>query len=293
MTKLTVLLVMIPICGLAQSGKVTYSFKQISTTPVAINDRGQILGFYYDESDVAIGPTLMTSDGTNLPFLFRDKVTAKDGFPTAFNTRNEFVGQAANDRYSQGPYFLYQKGVNGGAVRLQFVNGAGADSISQANGINDAGAIVGVYYANVYTSDATGVLYENGKSTWISFPGSKGTLPSGINDAGTIVGRFYNATGEAHGFVYQNGKYSQFDVPYSTYTDIHGINNLGEFIGNYVGMKGVPRGFVYSKGKIQTVNYPFDLPRSKVFLGINEEGQVSGYIGGIGFVGTPNYLSGF
>src|SRR5262249_15364292 len=68
-----------------------------------------------------------------------------------------------------------------------------------ANGINDAGQIVG-YYENAGGNH--GFLSSGGTYTSLDDPlATQGTHAFGINDAGQIVGSYGTATGE-HGFIY-------------------------------------------------------------------------------------------
>ena len=87
----------------------------------------------------------------------------------------------------------------------------GAD-LTFADGINDAGQIVGNY-----TTAAPGFgsfLYNAGTFSTISFPGAgpNSTLAHGINDAGQIVGSFFQG-GDVHGFVDKAGTFSTIIVP--------------------------------------------------------------------------------
>jgi probable HAF family extracellular repeat protein len=68
-----------------------------------------------------------------------------------------------------------------------------------ANGINDAGQVVG-YYGDI--SGTHGFLLDvDGSYTTIDLPGARETIPSGINDAGQIVGSYVDAGGTHHGFL--------------------------------------------------------------------------------------------
>src|ERR1700674_5642725 len=69
-------------------------------------------------------------------------------------------------------------------------------STTQANGINAAGLIVGVF---VNATGTHGFLDTAGTFTTIDVPGASFTEARGINAAGLIVGVFVNATG-THGF---------------------------------------------------------------------------------------------
>jgi len=69
-----------------------------------------------------------------------------------------------------------------------------------AEGINDAGQIVGYYLDS--SQVAHGFLYSGSTYTTIDDPlGTKGTVAQGINDAGQIVGYYIDSGGNTHGFI--------------------------------------------------------------------------------------------
>ena len=77
--------------------------------------------------------------------------------------------------------------------------------LTQANGINDSGQIVGYYYDAA--SYQHGFLLDQGSYTTLDVPGSYGTYAHGINAAGQIVGYYWDHTGQ-HGFLLDNGSYT-------------------------------------------------------------------------------------
>jgi hypothetical protein len=85
-------------------------------------------------------------------------------------------------------------------------------SFTSANGINNAGLIVGQYV------DANGLHGFVGKSgnfdpIDVPFDGVIGTVASGINSGGLIAGHFFDNTGE-HGFVEDGQSFSAIDEPF-------------------------------------------------------------------------------
>ena len=112
------------------------------------------------------------------------------------------------------------------------IDAPGATITTFANGINDAGQIVGGF-SNGY---AHGFLDSGGTFTQIDAPGTD-TIANGINDAGQIVGYFYNGTGE-HGFLDSGGTFTQIDAPGATDTGAAGINDAGQIVGNFFNSTG-------------------------------------------------------
>ena len=58
-------------------------------------------------------------------------------------------------------------------------------NLTEVNGINDAGQIVGVFSSSTGNH---GFVYNGGSFTFVDFPGSPETVPQGINNQGQIVG---------------------------------------------------------------------------------------------------------
>ena len=105
----------------------------------------------------------------------------------------------------------------------------------EANGINDAGQIVGSY-----DNYQQGFLYSGGTYTTLSVPGSTLitstiTFAYGINDAGQVVGSDIINDGNDQGFLYSGGTYTTVSVPGSFNTAAYGINDAGQIVGTYDG----------------------------------------------------------
>ena len=82
------------------------------------------------------------------------------------------------------------------------IYGPGDSDLAYADGINEAGQIVG-YSESINTYTYYGFLYNHGAYTAIAYPGAAAyTFPNGINSNGLIVGSYSDAAGVSHGFVY-------------------------------------------------------------------------------------------
>ena len=100
-----------------------------------------------------------------------------------------------------------------------------------ANGINDAGEVVGFFFDP--DGNVNGYLYDNGTYTTLDVPSASSTQAQGINDAGQIVGSFSDGSG-SHAFLYSNGVYTLLDDPLATgNTQALSINNAGQIAGTY------------------------------------------------------------
>ena len=147
-----------------------------------------------------------------------------------------------------------------------------------AYGINNAGAIVGIFEDGKGTRH--GFLYLGNTYITLDDPlGTAGTLANGINDAGQIVGTYFDRSGRKHGFLfsgYTGGTYITLDDPLGTDgTQASGINNWGQIVGTYEDSSGTKHGFLYN-GSAYT---PFDDPlgtKGSQASGINDAGQIVG-----------------
>ena len=84
--------------------------------------------------------------------------------------------------------------VRAGNVSIFSVPGSSA---TEANGINDAGTIVGTYRS---ATGGRGFLYADGVFTTFAVPGAAKTEAQGINNAGQIVG-WVETSGSRRGFI--------------------------------------------------------------------------------------------
>jgi uncharacterized membrane protein len=145
-----------------------------------INDKGQIVGLYFDGQSGGPGRHGFLLDHghfTNVPTLI-------DAF--AINARGEIVGDAV-----QGGSCV----LDNGAVNIIDVPGSVANT-TRALRINNRGQVVGFYFFDTHH----GFLFDQGRFTTIDVPGAVATELTGINGAGHIVG-FFNDAGGQHGFV--------------------------------------------------------------------------------------------
>jgi probable HAF family extracellular repeat protein len=153
---------------------------------------------------------------------------AQNTVPIGINDVGTIVGQHG---------FVYS---NGSFTTLD-APGALASS-TDANGINNAGQIVGAFLDN--SSIGHGFLYTAGLFTTIEVPGALYTAAFGINDAEQIVGLFGDSAG-THGFVDTGGSFTEFDVPgSSSSTWAYGINNAGQIVGYFQSNSGGFQGFL-------------------------------------------------
>jgi hypothetical protein len=143
-----------------------------------------------------------------------------------------------------------------------------------ANGVNDAGQIVGYYV------DSSGVQHgyerSGAKFTTIDVPfvGATATSANAINNSDEIVGGWTDSGGVTHAFTLIAGAYASFDYPGATFTTALDVNNPGEIVGFYNDTSGAGHGFSLSGGTYTSIDVPGALYTNSP--GINDAGNIVG-----------------
>src|SRR4029077_7574147 len=122
----------------------------------------------------------------------------------------------------------------------------GPGTFTRADGIDQAGDIVGSYRDAITGIDHGFLLLANNTFTTIDDPdGTLGTRVNGINSAGTMVGSFTDGAfpGQVHGFVLSGGTFTTIDFPNAPGTTLLGINNSGVMTGFWEDASFVPHAF--------------------------------------------------
>jgi probable HAF family extracellular repeat protein len=251
-----------------------------NTQPRAINDCGQIVGYFTDRK-------------SRHGFLFSNgKYTILDvpgsRFTQAMGINN--FGQIVGYYIPPGALpraFILTDG------KYTFFDVPGSFQ-TRATGINDAGQIVGYYDQG---GNWHGFLLSDGKFTTFDFPGSEmQTFPFSINSSEQIVAITYFRRGPPEwtnqAFLLSDWKFSMINVPDSQDTTAGGINDAGEIVGTYHPFR--EHGYLLSDGEITTIDVP-GADGTRAF-GINNLGQIvgesivagpSGTYTSVGFLATP------
>ena len=195
------------------------------TEPTAINDSGQIVGWW----ELGTGYSgFVFSGGTYTGLL----VTTTD--PFGINNAGQIV--VDNRLYSGGTYTTLPP--------------LAANTFAAATDINNVGQIVGHYFDGTHTH---GFIYNNGTYTTLDDPLGTDTFITGENDNGQIVGYYTDLSGGEHGFLYVGGTFTTIDNPSGMQptlrgatggTELSGINNAGDIVGAYFDSAGHSHGFV-------------------------------------------------
>jgi uncharacterized membrane protein len=286
----------------------------IGPTAAGINNAGQIVGTYYNTS----GHGYLDNGGAFTSF--DDPLVTNGTQANGINNVGEIVGEYIDRNGGFGLYGFVQVPfvrANGGFVTID--DPSTNDVYTEANGINDAGQVVGDYEDAIPDPNGgnqpqlNGFLLNGSVFTTIDDPLGFSTTLTGINNAG-IIGGFYNdASGKAHGFVDVDGVFITIDDPLGTgRTEVEGINNNDQVVGFYIDGTGQVHGFLdnhplgnstinplvasgspFTGSPFTTIDDP-SLSDCKAF-GINDAGQIvgsCGFTGITGFVATPTTSGG-
>jgi hypothetical protein len=172
------------------------------TLPFGLNERGDVVGEYFDANGV--GHAFLLSHG-RYTTIHDPLYPGLPGFPGegigAINDSGVMVGGYGDANYNQHGYLL-RKDVftpiddpNAGTAPFQG---------TEADGINNEGIIVGNY---IDANDVPhGFVLKNGHYTTLDVPGAStlphyGTQVAGIDVHGQIYGAWFDSAGLEHGFL--------------------------------------------------------------------------------------------
>lgn len=166
------------------------------TGAFGVNSLGDVAGLYATTSTGALhGFTKI--GGT---FATIDPPGSIETHALGINASDEVVG-FYYDSSNHAHGFLYQPGI--GFTVLNPPGGAGTYAVAQ--GINDAGQVVGQFTDSVGVGNYHVFVYSVSGATYATLdpPGATGefTLGNGINSVGQVVGEFSDSAGATHAFL--------------------------------------------------------------------------------------------
>jgi probable HAF family extracellular repeat protein len=210
------------------------------TEPHRINNRGQIVGLYSDDTPIVNNSArprgFLLDRGELIAINVPGAVVTS---PNGINDRGQVVGQYTDaDGMVHG--FLWDKG------RLTTFDGPDGTGASLLD-INDRGQIVGAYRDPIDPEIQHGFVLSGGVYTTFDAPAGPLTFPLGINNRGQIVG--YGASDPAgttlRGFLLRRGAKGPFtpiDFPGAPRTLAADINDRGQIVGAYENPDAAPDG---------------------------------------------------
>jgi uncharacterized membrane protein len=150
-------------------------------------------------------------------------------------------------------------------------------AVTEVNGINTAGDVVG-FYGQSTIGPLRGFVYSNGTFTYFGYPSQQVTVPGGINDSGLIVGyatQNANRRSSVVGFLYDGTTFTMLKDGQNQVTDALGINNAGAVVGA-AGTLGSTNGFEFINGRYKVILFPGQHV-SAFANGINNLGEIVGF----------------
>jgi hypothetical protein len=252
-----------------------------STLPQKINERGDVVGEFFDSNGVVRGFVRFSDGSFSAPIVDpNDAVGFTEG--RGINNSGTVCGDYVGSDFTVHSFFL-----SGGAFTDYDVPGALQTNVLS---INDAGDFAGAWFDDVsdmfkafvgrggiitsftvpgalatfayeinnsaqlavgYYIDSSVILHGYYRDTngALHFPidpsGSVATILFGDNDRNWVVGRYADASGVTHGlFFVPPNSFFTFDYPGSASTTLNGINDLGIICGRYVDGSGIAHGFL-------------------------------------------------
>ncbi len=268
-----ILAILLP-AGLAAQN---YSFTNIDypgamyTFPQAVNDGGQVVGYWGDSQGNNHG---FYWDGTN--FTSIDYPGAGATFAEGINNAGVISGLYLTDMGTQAHGFTLD---NGTFTSYDYPGFVGQ---TDGEGINNHGVTTGYYGSG----GSTGFFNSDGSFSSFAYPGACWTVPYSLNDSGQAAGDYRAdcSTGFL-GFFYSNGTFTTLDYPAATETYAAGINNLGVVTG-YSTINDPPYlvAWLWQNGTFTTIatneHYvePFGINNNGQLVGIYEPNTTHGFI---------------
>jgi hypothetical protein len=244
----------------------------IYTRCSGINDRGDVVGSFYNDIDFHFRGFVRFRDGR-----FSDPIEGLNDpeftFATGINSTPTVCGFSYDDVASHFHGYF----VTGKTVTFYDLEGAASTSIG---GINSAGHFAGSYGLFAYGDDGC-YINADGQITTFSIPGAAYHRVRAINNADMVVGWYVITPTVYHSFFRNahSGEVTYLDVPESISTLVMGINDNRVMVGWYWdNTNGYGHGFVFKHG-LNFVSYEYPGSQQTEFGGINNRGLICGNYG--------------
>jgi probable HAF family extracellular repeat protein len=219
------------------------------SAPTAINDSGQIVGYYnsggLDQAFLYSGGTVADLNPLVGP---SPSVGALGAEATGINDSRQILGYASPGEDANSYPFIYS---GGSATMLGTLPGTSGLTYF-STGINSFGQAVGYAYRNGEPGTSHAFLYSQGAMIDIRPPSATVTdiEPNDINDSGQVVGEEDTDTTTNHAFLYSGGVMTDLNslVVGSGWTlvDATGINDSGQIVGYGIDPSGNGEAFLLS-----------------------------------------------
>jgi probable HAF family extracellular repeat protein len=196
--------------------------------------------------------------------------------PTVINDVNG-SGQVQITGYSQGVAsthaLLWQKDSAG--VRVSSLGTLGG-TFSYANGLNDAGQVVGDSWVDASGTDHA-FLWQAGLMTDLGTLGGPQSLATSINASGQIVGMADTTPGVSHGFLWQTGVMTDLGTLGGPRSRAYSVNDANQVVGDASTAGGADHAFLWRTGVGMTDLGTLPGGTYSIARAVNGSGQVVGY----------------
>ncbi len=277
--------------GIASAPPLTFTYSDVKasktaleTDTYAVNDAGVIAGDYVDSASVQHAMILNGKKLTTVDNKECGAVTGATGIQFyGINSAGTAAGWCTSAKTGEPIAFTYAKGK---FTTIAFPKA----SYTEANGINDKGDVVGLYFD---TAGAEHGFSKIGKKyTSIDVKGETSAIAWGINNKGQITVYAINSAGDFDSFLVTGKVFKNIDNPAAKGglgTIVHTpAPTNGDIDGTYYNSAGTEMGWLLHKGKYYDVVDPGGISRAD---GLNDKSELvgrygSGTFGGTGFKAT-------
>jgi hypothetical protein len=286
-------LAIITISNAAQGQNGVSKFKDVNaprameTDTYAVNNFGVIAGDYVDSNRVQHG---MILNGKSLTTVDRAGCLSTPG-PGAIalfglTSKDVAVGWCFDTNQQTDVAFEFNHG------RITTISISGAVSV-QAQGINDAGQVVGDYLDE--TGLQHGFLLTGAKLTRLDVAGHQTPVAWSINNAGLISIYAVNANQFVDSFITNGKRYQKVNVPGAAQSMVHGIDRFGDRVYTFLDSAGNEHGAFFLNGIYYKFNDPNDKKKNTTQgYGLNDKLEIIGdYLPGASHGPTAGVNQGF
>ncbi|MBL9170966.1 MAG: choice-of-anchor M domain-containing protein [Verrucomicrobiales bacterium] len=259
--------------GLPRMGSENPSFPQSILTRTLVNARRPWLCLLL----LLCATFVPSTRATDYSYVKVGNPAQTGGFANAMDNR----GRVATTSLIRS--YLFADNFFGNYVEITHVNVATSNPGLVAQGLNDAGDLVGRYRTNGAPANQTRGFIRRADGTIepFDYPGVASTSISEINNLGHLVGETRSdltAFGLIRGFVHTNGVSAEIHFPGAVLTRAYGINDAGDIVGHYQLEDAVNRPYLLRNGvysQIVPLNPPGGLA-SGIAFSISDNGLVLG-----------------
>jgi hypothetical protein len=246
-----------------------YPLQNTNTYPSAINDRGEVAGFFSDPRHYGRG-FIRVRNGTFSNPIVEPNDNSNGTYPRGITNSGFISGFYVNAYFGDHAHGFFLSGNTFTEFDIPDANETWVYKL------NAAGDFVG-NYSNIGGTLFTGFIDIGGAVTTFLVPGSSWVTPVAVNNFDEVVGIYYDNHGYSHGF-YRSASGAltyPLDVSGAVENHLAGINDRGQIVGNYVDTRLRSHGLIMTLSGKQ-LSYDFPDASQTTLTGINNRGYICG-----------------